>query len=795
MITGAVLIILGISFFAYLYSSLYGLNSQISFDKNILLQKTSKISLYDNNDEFIETASITDPIVKLDQLPNYVKDAFIAVEDKNFYSHNGLNTKRIVKALFTNLTNGYAKEGASTISQQLVKNIYLNSEKTYDRKIKEILLTLKLEKEFTKDQILEAYLNVIYFGNSSYGIESASKTYFNKKAKDLTLPETASLVATIKSPLNYSPFFNLQNNESRKNLVLRQMYNDGYISKTEYALAVTTPVTLTLKDIEFSARRIYEKAAIEEASKILNLSEKDVATSGLKVFTYMDRNLQQNLEKLVLNKNYYHENEYGNIADSAAVTIDNKTGGINAFYGKSKYDIVNMKRSPASAIKPILVYAPALEYGKICPTTPILDETININNYSPSNVSDKYYGWVTTRETVEKSLNIPAIKILQYVGIDKAKEIAKKAGITFNEKDAGYSIALGGFTDGVTLTELTNSYLPFANNGEYIKAGFVKKIQDTDGRILYNRKIDKTKVISKETAYLMTDMLKSGVKKGTSQRLNTLDFEVAGKTGTVGLNSTNNNSDAISIAYTKDKSVGVWLGNSTGEQENQLNPANNGGTYATSLLRDILKVANKQENEAFEMPSGITTKKIDLIELKENNKVMLANENTPEMYTKTEVFNKKFLPTKTSTSFTSLDKPKLNLTVKNNTSILCFNANSYVIYELYKIEEDQTKLLKTVKNKSGKITVKDDDLEEQSMYAYYLIAKQVNNVTNKTITSSKSDPVKVYLNNNENQATEGFEDEENEKTIKKQKQSFTDLFKKITKPKTTQNKKKMFNWF
>ncbi|MDD4211197.1 MAG: PBP1A family penicillin-binding protein [Clostridia bacterium] len=775
-----IFLILGICAIAFFSSSIYGLGSQVSFDKNVLIKRNAKIGLYDDYDNFIETTSITEPVIKLEELPSYVKNAFISIEDKKFYSHSGLNYGRMAKAFVKNLTSGYAKEGASTISQQLIKNTYLTSEKTFNRKIKEVMLTLKLEKEFSKDDILETYLNVIYFGNSSYGIESASKTYFNKEAKDLSLAEAATLAAIIKSPRNYSPFYNLENSEKRRNLVLSEMLKDGYISTQDYQTAKNSPITTHLNDKEFYNKRIYEKAALDEASKLLNLSEKDLAVSGLKIFTYMDKKLQDKTEELILNKDYYHQNSYGNIADSGTVVIDNKTGGINAFYGKSNYNLVNMRRAPGSAIKPILVYAPALEYGKISPTTPIFDEAINIAGYTPTNVGNNFYGWVTARNTVEKSLNIPAIKIMQYVGLERAKEFATHAGIEFNEKDIGYSIALGGFTDGVSLIELTNSYLPFANNGNFIEAKFVKKIEDENGRILYERKIIPTKIMSEETAYLMTDMLISGVKYGTSQKLKTLKFEVAGKTGTVGIQNSNNNSDAWSVAYTPEKSIGVWLGNSTGEQEMQLESSNNGGTYASMLLRDIFEAANNGKKGSFITPNGIVKQNIDLIELKENNKVMLASENTPEMYVLEEVFNKKFAPKAVSTSFDSLSKPILSLKVKDNVSYLTFNANSYVIYEIYRVQEDETKLIETIKNKNGQVEIIDKDIEEDAMYSYYVLAKQVNNLTGKVVTSAESNYVKALISNKTNDIASIIEQ------IKAKAED---------KLKATKKKKRIINWF
>ena len=723
-ITSLLFLIAGICVFAIFFSEVYGVNNVV-FDKNILLNQTAKISLFDVNSSLIETASSSNPVISLDELPKYVPQAFISIEDKNFYNHSGLNYKRMLKAIYTNLTKGYAKEGASTISQQLIKNTYLTSEKTFSRKLNEIILTKKLEQAFSKDDILESYLNIIYFGNSSYGIESASENYFNKSAKDLSLGESATLAGLIKSPRTYSPIYNIEASFNRRNIVLNEMKNDGYITTEQYESAISEPITISENEKDFYKRRIYEKAAIDEVAHLLKLSEQDVATSNLKVYTYMDKNLQNEVENLTLNKNYYHENEYGNIADSGVIVIDNETGGIKAFYGKTNYNLASMKRSPGSAIKPILVYAPALEYGKISPTTPILDEEMDFHGYSPHNVSDKYYGWITARNSIEKSLNIPAIKILQYVGIDRAKNFCEKTGIQFDESDTGYTIALGGLTNGVNFISLINSYVPFSNGGNFINANFIKKIESENGKLLYENKEVKQKIMKEETAYLMTDMLISSVKNGTSKKLNTLTFEVAGKTGTVGLHSSNSNTDAWSIGYTKNNTVGVWFGNSTGEKEMHLDSSNNGGTYASMLARDILNKAETQKTQ-FKVPNNIVYCNIDAMSLENDHSVKLASKDLPEMYKLKEIFSKEYAPNEISTYFNTLKKPHLTLTTEINRNILSFDANKYYTYELYKLEEDKTTLLSEITGKNGKVEVEDDNIENDILYEYYVIAKQIN---------------------------------------------------------------------
>ena len=521
------------------------------------------------------------------------------------------------------------------------------------------------------------------------------------------------------------------------------MKNNGNITIEQYDNSINEPISIAENETNFYKRRIYEKAAIDEVANLLKLSEQDVATSNLKVYTYMDKSLQNEVENLTLNKNYYHENEYGNIADSGVIVIDNETGGIKAFYGKTNYNLVGMKRSPGSAIKPILVYAPALEYGKISPTTPILDEAMDFNGYSPHNVGDKYYGWITARNSIEKSLNIPAIKILQYLGVERAKNFCSKTSLQFDESDTGYSIALGGLTNGVKFIPLVNSYIPFSNGGYFINASFIKKIESENGKALYENKEEKQKIMKEETAYLMTDMLISSVEHGTSQKLNTLPFEVAGKTGTVGLHSSSSNTDAWSIGYTKNNTVGVWLGNPTGEKEMHLDSSNNGGTYASMLARDILNESEK-EMPKFKVPSNIIYCYIDAISLENDHSVKLANKNLPPMYQIKEIFSKEYAPTEISTYFNKLKKPFLELNSKKNKNILSFDANKYYYYELYRVEEDETILLSEITNKKGKVEIEDENLEKDVLYEYYLIAKQYNFST-EVENSVKSNSVKSVI--------------------------------------------------
>ena len=740
-ITGLIFFIIFLIFSAFILSNAIKIANSVNFDKNLLISANNKIEIYNNEDKLLENNKLY-KLCNINELPEYVKNAFISIEDKTFYKHKGINYKRILKSLINNIKSGYLKEGGSTISQQLIKNTHLNNDKTFDRKVKEIVLTKKLEENFTKNDILETYLNVIYFGNSFYGIENASVGYFNKPSRELTLNEACCLAGIIKAPSKYSPISNYENCFNRKNLVLNEMLKDGFITEEEFNENYNKEITLNLN--KETTKSIYEQAVILEAEKLLNLSEKDMRLLGIKIYTYLDEELQKDVVNLVNNEKYYHKNSYGNTADSCVVVIDNFTGGINAFYGKCDYNLVNLKRQPGSTIKPILVYAPALEEGIINPDSVILDEKININGYSPKNVGNVYHGYVTITEAIEQSLNIPAVKIMEKVGIENCKNFVKKVNLNLSNEGDNYALSLGGFKYGTNLITLTNTFLPFANDGNFINTSFIKKIEGINGQVLYLNKNLETKVISEESAYLMNKMLLSSVEKGTSKRLKNLPFKVAGKTGTVGIKNTNLNTDVYSVAYTKNKTCGVWLGNTTNKKEFNLEGCNNGGTYCTDLLKDTLISAHKNiEIMPFsKAPSGIETVNIDEIVLENEHELMLAGENTPPIYKKQIEINKKFNNLKVSTTYSNPKAPEISVKLKDNKAEIKFNAQKYLIYKVFRTEEDQTKVLDTIKNKNGEIIICDENINSDTFYNYFVECYSYNYSNYTPSEKAKSNVVK-----------------------------------------------------
>ena len=716
------------------------------FDKNKLLASTTSFLVYDNaGNSLTNNGSTGHEVIKIDDLNDYTIDAFVSIEDKDFYKHKGLNYRRIAKAMLNNIKSMSFKEGASTISQQLIKNTHLTNDKTIRRKIKEMMLTKKLEKTFSKNDIMEMYLNVIYFGDGCYGINEASKHYFGKSASLLTPIESATLAGIIKSPYTYSPIYNYENCLKRRNLVLSEMQKDGKLNNIEDLK--NQEIELSITDNPSNRFDIYTQSAINEACDLLRLSEKELALNGYIINTFYDKQIQSNIvesmEKLELPKN-----TFGNTCERLAIIINNSTGGIEAMYTDSKYNLLDMRRQPGSAIKPVMVYSPALEEGLIYNCSTILDEKIDYDGYSPNNVGNVFHGYVNIYDCIGQSLNTPAVKLMDYLGVKKCKKWAEKVGIKFDENDNGLSLALGGFTYGTTLKELTSAYLPYSNNGNMISTGFVSEIKTKDGITLYKKNREEKSVMSADTAYLTSDLLRYGVTNGTSINLKKLPFEVYGKTGTVAVKGTNQNTDAISIAYTSEHTMGTWYGNYSYEKEYNLEGNNNGGTNATKLIcATFEKLYKNNQPSPIERPNTIVEWDIDTLCLKDNHIVKLADVNTPPRYRKKEIFSSNQIPIEISTTFSDIEVKGFKVTNNDSKNVVEFETKDYIIYDI--ICND--KLLQTIENQSGNTKFEHTNLKPNTAYNYEIEAYTIyNNVVkdSDTITIITPDFYQNYISEN-----------------------------------------------
>ena len=720
--------------------------SSVKFNKDKLTYSASTIKVFDKDkNEFLQDIENIKN-VSFEEIPKTVIDAFISIEDKNFYKHKGLNYKRIIGAIIKNIKTKSFVEGASTISQQLIKNTHLTNKKTLKRKFDEILLTSKMEKNMGKNEILTAYLNAIYFGSNTFGINSAAQRYFSKNVSNLSLEESATLAGIIKSPKKYSPIYQKENCLKRRNIVLKEMLKDKKISKEEYDVCIKKDLELNINK-NFIGNNNYYSCAVEEACNILKTSEKDFLINNYKIYTYLDKNLQKIVENEVNNaQNISKEiSKENNDLDCLATIIENNTGGINAYYGKSEYNLNNIKRQPGSTFKPIISYAPAIEYGIINSQSQILDEKYVIEGYNPKNYKDKYYGWISAKEALAKSLNIPSVKILENIGVKKAKDFAEKMGINFNEKDNNLSISLGGLTNGLKILDVANCYQTFGNNGKYIKASFIKEIRDENDNVIYSHNEAGKQVMKPSTSFLITDMLKECVNNGTSKQLKNNNIEIAAKTGTVGVNNKNNdNSDLWNISYTPEKTTCVWCGSTS---KDFINKKLTGGNLPSIISRNIYQ-KQKFNKTKFNIPDDIKEVSLSKFDLEVNKKILLANENMPERFVIKSYFSNENLPKEYSSILNIPEISTLNFEkIENNQIFLSFEAKSYLEYKLIRENEDNKEILLDIKNKFEKVFYCDKNVKQNNSYNYTLeidFPDFLKTTKNKNIRV-KSNSVKIYL--------------------------------------------------
>lgn len=605
-------------------------------DENKLTDYGRAVTVCDSAGTEITSASLAAKrkSVKLEDLSDDTVNAFIASEDRAFYSHNGLNYKRMAKALLVNLISRSIKEGASTISQQLIKNTHLSGDKTIERKLKEIKLTRKLERKYSKDEILEMYLNTIYFGHNCYGLESAAEFYFGTTAENLSLERSATLAGLLTSPNNLSPFKNPEKCVARRNLVLRCMQECGFIDG-ESCRAATESELSAVECAEANPSDSYLEAVFDELERLCDDSY--LRSGRCRVTTFMDRELQAVLDRI--------ETE-----SDCAMIVTSQSGGVRAYRSSAG----RIRRQPGSTIKPLLVYAPAIEERMLCPATKIEDRAINFGGYSPENYDGKYHGYVTCAEALSKSYNVPAVKILNALTLSKAEKYAKRLKIELEEGEKNLSLALGGMRHGLTLDELVEKYRAFAGGGAYTKTALIKSIT-VDGRTIYSANESKVRTFSEGTASLMNKMLKETVKSGTAKKLKDFEFDVAAKTGTCGQGE--GNTDAWCIAYTSSDCIGVWLG----DRNNKTIESTGGGTCC-SISKGILQAMYKTKFPApLDYTTGTEEIAIDRDEYNDNNRIILADTIAPKLSIKKISVLSNFLPGERSTKYShpKIEKPQI----------------------------------------------------------------------------------------------------------------------------------------
>lgn len=569
----------------------------------------------DENNELIDEFFLEDrKMVKISEVPKITQYAFVAAEDSRFYQHQGFDLQSIFRAMFKNVEAGKIVQGGSTITQQVAKLMYLTPERKYIRKFKEAILSYRIDKYLTKDEILNLYLNQIYLGHGTYGIESASIGYFGKSAKDLTLPEAALLAGLPKAPTTYSPFLYFDRAKQRQTYVLTRMMEEGFITQEQMDKAAAAPLNLRPmkpKDkvaayfVEHVRRYVQEKYGADILYK-----------EGLSIYTTLNLSAQKAARDALI-KGLTEMEERGKSSEKGLVQgalycMDVKTGAIRALVGgrdfnKSEFNrATQSRRQPGSAFKP-LIYTAAFDKG-MNPSTRFVDSPIVFEDpsqedglWKPKNFDEKFLGPITMRTALVQSRNVVTVKILQEIGIDYATSYAANMGIE-SPLSRNLSLALG--SSGVTLQELVRAYGVLANEGKKVTPYFIRKIVDRTGNVFEEAKIQLEQVIDPRIAFMTSYVMQDVVESGTGRRVKSIGRPVAGKTGT-----TNDIRDAWFIGFTPSLITGVWIGF---DQEKSLGKHEVGGRAAAPVwLYFMEKVLQSQPVEAFPVPEGIVFVKVN----------------------------------------------------------------------------------------------------------------------------------------------------------------------------------------
>jgi penicillin-binding protein 1A len=550
-------------------------------------------------------------VLKTDDIPQHVIQALLAAEDRKFYSHGGFDYLRILGAAWGNIKSRGISQGASTITQQVARMIFLTTERTFTRKIKEALVTLQIERQFSKDEIITIYLNQSGFGHGSYGIEAAARTYYNKSVQELTTSESALLVSLLKNPSKFSPINYPERSLKSRNRVIGRMHRCGFITNEEYKTFTGEPLNLN-RDIQQGFIAPY---FVEEIRRLLEseFGSESLKRDGLTVISTLNRRHQEIANQAIQNGLDAFAQRNPDSSDriqAAIVSIRPGTGEITAMVGGSSFRktqfnrAVQAQRQPGSAIKPVL-YLDALLNG-YNPSTVIMDtpytyeDPITGRKWTPTNYDNRFRGPVTLRQSLENSLNIPTAKLLEKTGIESFLHTARLLGIE-SELPPYPSVVLGAGE--VTLLELTNAYATIAAGGIKAQPRMIQEVKDTDGRVIYEQPLRVQDVLDPNICFQLTHILTGAVENGTGWRAKALNRPIAGKTGT-----TNDYTNAWFIGYVPDLVVGVWVGFDIASKMGQ---AETGSRTAGPIFTEFMIGALADEKiTEFEVPKGITQRQI-----------------------------------------------------------------------------------------------------------------------------------------------------------------------------------------
>ncbi|MDI3256207.1 MAG: PBP1A family penicillin-binding protein [Kyrpidia sp.] len=557
------------------------------------LDPAQETIIYDKNGQPAITLRPSKSIpVPLQDIPMNLRNAVIATEDNRFYEHPGIDLRGMMRALVRDIVSGGKVEGGSTITQQLARWVFLNDSKTLTRKIQEIILAAQLERHYTKDEILDMYLNKIYFGGQAYGVEMAARQYFGTSVKDLNgqkdpigdLAKCALIAGLPQAPSYYNPFVHPDAAKERRDTVLDNMYKYGYITEQQMNEAKQVPVPTTppkngLPVDDSNKYPWYLDYVLEEAEN-LGISADEIMRGGYRIYTTLDPQVQEAMQATYAKTSLFALPN-GKLPRSAAVVIDPQTGGIAGLIGGMEYttfrgfNYATMNnftvtggngQSPGSTIKPLVVYGPAIETGKYGPNSTLEDRLQTYGQgpgaYTPHNWNDRYLGTVSLRYALEQSLNAPAVWLLNQIGVNTGLDFAKRLGVPVTSDDYNHlAVALGAISRGASPLIMAQAYAAFDNGGQYVKAHAITKVVDGTGRVLVQPDYAPTRVMQPRTAAVMTDLLKSVVDHGLGSAARIPGYAVAGKTGTQEYEPIKGmNTDLWFVGYTPDYVGAIWMG-------------------------------------------------------------------------------------------------------------------------------------------------------------------------------------------------------------------------------------------
>ncbi|QLG42101.1 PBP1A family penicillin-binding protein [Paenibacillus sp. FSL W7-1088] len=541
----------------------------------------------------------------LKDMPDLLKQAFLATEDRRFYNHDGLDFIGIGRAVVQDVLHMNLSQGGSSITQQLARNLYLNGDKTLVRKVNEMSIAMAMEKRFSKDELLELYLNHIYMGRQQYGVKAAAWRYFGiKDLHQLEIWQMATLAGIPKGPSIYNPVDREDLSKERRSVVLGLMHEQGIITKKQMNEARSvdyTPPNLTSESTPASTVPAYVSAldaVIEEASRLTGKSGAEIQSAGWTIRTGLDDQAQLAMEQAFRESSRFTDDREDEQVQASMVILDQHNGEVKAMMGgrdpvKGGINRATTDaRQPGSAFKPIIVYGPALESGRFKPESILPDQRMKYGSYQPSNLGGRYRGTVTMSQAIEHSINAPAVWLLHETGLGRAHQFAGRLGIELGREDLNLSIALGGLHEGVSPLKMSQAYSVFANNGKFNTAHLIREITDSRGRTIYAFKPENKQVISNSTATTMTGMLQDVVSQGTGSRAQLSQHKVAGKTGTTqaaipGV-SKEANRDLWFVGYTSKWTAAVWMGFDRTDAEHYMR---SGSGAAADLFASVMKRA------------------------------------------------------------------------------------------------------------------------------------------------------------------------------------------------------------